>query len=257
MLRSTGFVLSLFLCLALGFSGPAPAVAQGYEVIRVDTFGNEVRVITPRTLYLSSGADASLFSTSVFSRPGRSNQRLTTPRYTSVLHLGVHLNYDISDSWGLFSGLGVKNIGFIDKYFGGDSTVIRRAYTLGVPLGIKWGQLNRGSYLFLGGGLDMPFHYKEKGFVKRGDKDKTREWFSERTATFLPHLFLGFRHRSGLKAKLQYYPGNFMNPDYTRYRGWQMIRPYAGFDVQLIMLSLGLDIPYHKKHKEDWKKLER
>lgn len=243
-----GFCLGLFLS--------ADGQAQGFRIVRADTFGGEVRLISPRTFYLSSGADASLLSTSTLSRPGRTGQRLTTPRYTSVLHLGFQLNYDFSESWGIYTGLGVKNIGFIEKYFGGDSTVIRRVYTLGVPLGIKWGQMNRGAYVFLGGGLDMPFHYKEKGFVRRGDKDKNREWFSERTPTFMPHVFLGYRHSSGLRAKLQYYPANFMNPDFTQYRGTQAYRPYAGYDVQLIMLSLGMDIPYHKKHKEAWKAVE-
>ncbi len=248
--------IALIGCLiCLTFFLPS-AQGQMFKVIRTDTFGKEVRIITPRTFYLSSGADASIFSTSTLSRPGRTSNRLTTPRYTSVLHIGAQLNYDISAYLGLYTGLGIKNIGFIEKYFGGDSTVIRRVYTLGVPLGIKLGKVNQGKYFFLGGGLDMPFHYKEKGFVKRGDKDKTREWFSQRTPTFMPNIFVGYRHKTGLKAKLQYYPGNFMDPNYTRMEFGSQVRPYRGYDVQLIMLSLGMDIPYHRKHKEHWKEIQ-
>jgi hypothetical protein len=56
-------------------------------------------------------------------------------------------------------------------------TVKRRTYTLGIPIGIKIGNMaDKKPYLFLGGGADVPFNYKEKTFVIRNQKTKMNEW---------------------------------------------------------------------------------
>src|SRR5690606_26603856 len=96
--------------------------------------------------------------------------------------------------------------------------------------------------------------YREKGFVRRGDKSKFNEWFSTRTPAVLPYVFVGARVKPGLSLKLQYYPGNFLNPDFTDDAG---VQPYDGYKVNLIMATMGIEIPYRpKKWKEIKSKIE-
>src|SRR5690606_16411381 len=117
-----------------------------------------------------------------------------------------------------------------------------RVYALGVPLAIKLGNLKERKFIFAGGGADLALNYKEKGFVNRGDKTKFHEWFSDRTPALMPYLFVGASVDPGLTLKVQYYPGNFLNPEFTPRSGLQ---PYAGYHVHLFFVSLGVDLHYN------------
>lgn len=199
-----------------------------------------------KKLYASSTLDASIFSTAFMSSPN-SNQSLGTIRYTYFINLGFNLHYNFSKSVGVFSGLNIKNIGFIEQVKTLDSTIKRRVYTLGIPVGIKMGNLKRKNFGFFGGGVDLPFNYREKGFVKRNDKEKFSEWFSDRVPAVMPYIFAGISVDPGLTLKLQYYPGNFLNADHTEtitsVGNIAVVRqPYANYDVQLFLVSLGIDI---------------
>jgi len=208
-------------------------------------------------LYWSNGLDAAIFSTSLLQKTGQSD-KLTTLRFSYVVNFGFNLNFDFNRHIGLMTGAGVKNIGFIEKTMGG--TVKRRVYTLGVPLGIKIGDLARRNFVFLGGGLDAPVNYREKAFVDRGDKVKFNEWFSERTPSFMPYVFAGVSASPGVTFKLQYYPGNFLNRDFTTVMPDMPLyyKPYQAYEkVSLIMLSIGMDIHYKKHPRHDDGERER
>lgn len=199
-----------------------------------------------KKLYASSTLDASIFSTAFMKSPN-SNQSMGTIRYTYFINMGFNLHYNFSKSIGVFTGLNMKNIGFIEQVKPMDSTIKRRVYTLGVPVGIKIGNLKRKNFGFFGGGIDLPFNYKEKGFVRRNDKEKFNEWFSDRVPAFMPYVFAGISVDPGLTLKFQYYPGNFLNADYTEtitsVGNIAIVRqPYANYDVQLFLVSLGIDI---------------
>lgn len=204
-------------------------------------------------LYWGSNSDAAVFSTALVQHLGKS-EKLTTLRF-SYINFGFSLHFDFNQYVGLLSGANIKNIGFIEKF--ADSTVKRRVYTIGAPLGIKLGKLHAKNFVFFGGGVDVPFNYREKGFVHRGDKEKFNEWFSERTPAFLPYFFAGVSANPGFTVKLQYYPGNFMNPDFSMPMPGHdnhMFQPYLGYKKSnLILLSLGMDL-YHGKHKKETNK---
>jgi hypothetical protein len=157
--------------------------------------------------YMGNSFDGAILSTAVFERPGQ-RRELTTLRF-SLLNIGYHINYDFDEHFGIFSGVGIKNIGFIEK--NGDSTTKRRVYTIGLPLGFKLGNLQKRHYGFIGGGVDFPINYREKRFVKRNDKYKFNEFFSDRTDDYMPYIFAGFAYGKGSTIKVQYYPGNFLN----------------------------------------------
>ncbi|WP_162902764.1 outer membrane beta-barrel protein [Taibaiella koreensis] len=196
--------------------------------------------------YLSTGMEGYILSTTLTQRQNDAIG-LSTPRFTGFVNIGVNINYDFSPRMGLYTGLSLKNIGFIEKFNNPDSTVKRRVYTLGVPLGLKLGDVKYGSYLLLGGGVDFPFNYREKGFVRRGDKTKFNEWFSDRTPKVMPYIFVGMHLRPLFSLKLQYYPLNFMNNSYTTSVQGHASQPYEMYDVKLIMLTAGIDIPFRPK----------
>lgn len=215
------------------------------------SFGQEAtaEVKKEKKFYWSTGMDGYILSTSMMQKTGADN-KLTTPRFTGFFHIGVHLNHDFSNSSGIYAGLNIKNIGFIEKYTNPDSTVKRRVYTLGIPVGLKFGNLGKGNYLLVGGGVDFPFNYKEKGFIKRSDKTKFNEWFSDRTARVMPYVFIGAHFRPLFSFKLQYYPVNFLNQDYTETAGITpvAIQPYKDYKkTQLIMATFGFDMNFRPK----------
>lgn len=219
----------------------------------IKVFGSPYDPVIPpvHRAYVSTGFDAYILSTAMLEKPGVSSQ-LTTPRFTGFFNAGFNLNYNFSNSVGFFTGLGIKNIGFIEKYNNPDSTVKRRVYALGIPLALKFGNMMKGNYFMIGGGVDFPFNYKEKGFVKRSDKTKFNEWFSQRTPPVMPYVFAGFRIRPGIALKLQYYPGNFLNPDYETTENGITVKPYDGYKVNLMYASLAINIPYFP-HTDDIK----
>lgn len=203
-----------------------------------------------RRWYLGNSFDGAIFSSAIFEKPGDERRLLGSIRF-SLINIGQHFNYDFDEHFGIFTGLGIKNLGFIEKVGRGedqnDSTIKRRVYTIGIPLGFKLGNLQKRHYGFIGGGVDMPFNYREKGFVKRNDKQKFSEWFSDRTPEFMPYLFAGFSYGGGSTVKLQYYPGNFFNTEFQEENNGVISHPYRGYSAHLICVTLGFDMR-SKKH---------
>lgn len=214
---------------------------------------NETTIPKPKgKLYLTTNFDSYLLSTSMLTND-RIDNKFTTPRFTVFPHLGFNANYDFSSKVGIQFGLSLKNLGFIEKYNNPDSTVIRRTYNVGIPVALKFGNLEgNNTYFFVGGGVDVPIHYKEKGFIKRNNKTKTNEWFSDRTEKVLPYMFVGARFNPGVVVKLQYYPTNYMNQDYTQVEmtnaGLMEVQPYKNYKVSTVLLTLGFDIKYTPKY---------
>lgn len=195
-------------------------------------------------VYLSTDFDIFLLSTSILEKTGM-DTKLTPVRFTAIPFLGLNANFDFSNRVGLYTGVNIKNIGFIEKSTNPDSTVKRRVYTIGVPLGLKIGKIKYGNYVILGVGADFPFNYREKGFTDRRNKTKFNEWFSDRTARIMPYAFIGAHLNPVLTFKLQYYPSNFLNPDYKMQNAsGAEVRPYAAYNVSTILLTAGIDIPY-------------
>lgn len=193
--------------------------------------------------YWSTSMEGLIFSSSFTDRPGK-NIPFTTVRFTAFFNLGPSYHFDFNKSTGIYTGLTLKNIGYIDKFKNLDSTVKRRLYTLNVPLAFKIGNMNKGNYLFVGAEASLAVNYKEKGFVNRNNKDKFNEWFSERTPLILPNLFIGMHGKYGF-YKLSYYPTNFLNPNFVDKNG---LKPYANHQVNIFSLTIGVEIPYKPKY---------
>ena len=233
MLLKNSAALLLFAAGIFSFSG-----AQAQDA--------ELGPAKPKKFYVGNSLDGAIFSTSIMEKTNAPYE-LTTLRFTYFFNFGFNFHYDVSKNFGLFTGLGVKNIGFIEKYNNPDSTVKRRVYTLGIPLGLKFGNLDDRFFGFIGGGVDFPFNYKEKGFRDRGDKEKFNEWFSDRTESVMPYVFAGISFAPGIYLKAQYYPTNMMNQSYSETVNGVVTYPYAQYErTELLLLSVGFDIHYNK-----------
>jgi len=179
-----------------------------------------------------------IFSMSQVSRPGLDID--TELRWTVYYHTGAYKNYDITDQFGLYYGLAIRNVGFItqNEVIGLNmlSTVKRRSYTLGVPLAVKIGDLGRNVFLFGGGEYEWLFHYKEKWFDGRERVYRETDWFSRKTNSLIPSLFAGINLRSGMTVTFKYYLDDFMNRSYRD--PLTGLRPYSDMDSKVFYISL-------------------
>jgi hypothetical protein len=151
----------------------------------------------------------------IFSNSDIENKGLETPsnmRFTLFFNFGQNFHYNFSNTFGLYSGFGIRNIGIITEE--SDTVIKRRTFALGVPLALKLGSFNDNFYFFGGGEYELFFHYKQKQIVN-GNKIKQSEWFSNRTKRFAPSFFVGVQFPAGINLKLKYYPFNFLNTEYN------------------------------------------
>jgi hypothetical protein len=211
------------------------------------------KVLLPvQRFYIATAMDAGIFSSATIQHtplpppgsPPVTTNKAGTLRFSYFINTGVTFNFNFSRHIGVYTGIDIKNVGYIESYNG--FTYKRRTYSIGAPLGIKIGNMApKSTYAFLGGGADLPIEYKEKIFQIKSQKTKINEWLSTRTAPVMPYIFAGIAVSRGYTFKVQYYPTNFMNPDYTDSKGNQ---PYLGTEVHLILFSLGFAIPLTKRH---------
>jgi hypothetical protein len=173
-------------------------------------------------------------------------------RFSPVFNVQTLVNKDMSDKFGVFTGLAVRNVGFI--YDVPDQPGVRmkhRTYNLGVPIGFKIGNLDK-AFLFGGYEFEIPIVYKEKTFVNEDKQDKTTIWFSNRVNTWNNTVFLGVQLPAGLSVKFKYYLTNFFNKDYESTTSGVTTKPYANSDYNVFYFSLtanlfkGTDFEYSK-----------
>lgn len=164
-------------------------------------------------------------------------------RFSPVVNIQNYLNVDKSENLGFFTGLSIRNVGFI--YDVPDQPGVRmkhRTYNLGVPVGIKIGNL-KGKFLFAGYELELPVHYKEKLFIDEDKEDKTTVWFSDRVPTFYHSLMAGVQLPYGATLKFKYYLTNFFNKDFeaTDDQG-NRYKPYENADYNVFYFSLSFGL---------------
>lgn len=210
-----------------------------------------------RKFYVAGGLDGAIFSTATIHHDGAYNPSTGTnnpnvntmgiTRFTYFVNGGFTFNFNFSPSVGLFTGVDIKNIGYIEQDNG--FTTKRRTYNVGAPLGLKIGNMSdKGSYFFFGGGMDVAINFQEKYFKERNNKTRINEWLSDRTPRTMPYVFAGISFNNKVTVKGQYYVNNFLNVDYKDQNG---VAIYSGTDVHLIMLSVGFNMNVHvgTKHK--------
>lgn len=182
-----------------------------------------------------------IFSFASIDDHGRSESSLM--RWAPVFNLQGMYNADMSRHFGIFSGLAIRNVGYIyDTYTNPQTLVVNkkkfRTYNLAIPVGFKVGNLDN-MFLYAGYEVEFPFHYKEKTF-DGGDKiDKITGWFSKRNEPIQHGFLVGIQFPGGPNLKFKYYLSEFHNQDYSDGSG---NKPYAGLESNIFYFSLNYDL---------------
>lgn len=208
-------------------------------------------LITPGVLHAQEAAPSKKVYTNtsgeiIFSFANQTlngNEEPSVMRFSPVFNFQNWVNVDYSENFGAFSGLSIRNVGFITD--DPDDANIRykfRTYNLGIPIGIKVGNLSN-KFLFVGYELEIPFHYKEKIFINEDKEEKNSIWFSNRVNTINHSLMAGFQLPYGATLKFKYYLTNFFNKDYTATDDTgNQYKPYANSDVNVFYFSLSFGL---------------
>jgi len=174
----------------------------------------------------------------------------STLRWAPVLNIQGRYNYDLNKNIGLFTGIGVRNVGYIyDNYqertidpavMGNYYKKKFRTYNVGLPLAIKIGDMD--GLLFYGGyEIEVPFVYKEKTF-DQGDKiEKITGWFSNRSQTFQHGFIAGVEFPYGFNVKFKYFMSEFHNQNFTESNG---VKPYLGLESHIMYFSVGYNLAW-------------
>jgi len=154
----------------------------------------------------------------------------TNMRFTMFFHSQQRFNLDLGRFIGFYTGFGIRNIGLITEdlyqdigFMGIDEThpdwdkntkIKRRSYSLGFPIAVKLGNMDKKGFFYGGAEYEWMFHYKQKLFID-GNKYKFSEWASNRVNPWVPSVFAGIQFPSGFNLKFKYYLDDFLNPGFT------------------------------------------
>jgi hypothetical protein len=139
------------------------------------------------------------------------NSESSNLRWSPVFNFQMYRNHDFNNFFGVFYGMGVRNVGFIYETPNSDTMHKYRTYNLGVPVGIKLGSL-KSTFFFGGYEIETPFHYKEKLFINDSKKEVDGYWFNHRYVSAINHsVFAGINFKGGFSLKFKYYMNNFFN----------------------------------------------
>ncbi len=192
--------------------------------------------ISQTKTYVSSGGEM-IFSFATITDHGVSQN--STMRWAPVINIQCMLNADFSDHAGIFTGLALRNVGYIyDNYKNPENEAIYkkkfRSYNVAVPLGLKIGNLDK---LFLYGGyeVELPVLYKEKTFDGGDNISTITGWFSDRQQLIQHGFLAGIQFRNGLNLKFKYYLSEFHNQNFVDGAGF---KPYEGLKSNIFYFSL-------------------
>jgi hypothetical protein len=193
-------------------------------------------------VYTTSGGELILQSGQI----EQNNESVNTNiRLTWWFHSNEYLHFDVIKNAGLFTGISVRNIGFITDE---DEIKIKyRSYSLGLPLALKIGSLPKNFFIFGGAEYEWLFHFKQKVFVE-GEKRKYSEWFSNHTQRFIPSVFAGIQFPGGLNLKFRYYLDDFLNHSYHGSSDFSDFRNFT--KTQLWTVSMSYQMKNSKIRKE-------
>lgn len=182
-----------------------------------------------------------IFSFASIDDNGQSESSLM--RWSPVFNIQGMYNADMSRKFGVFSGLAIRNVGYIyDNYTNPQTLIVNkkkfRTYNLAIPVGFKVGNLDN-MFLFAGYEVEFPFHYKEKTFDGGDRIDKITGWFSKRDEAIQHGFLVGVQFPGGPSLKFKYYLSEFHNQDYTDGSG---NKPYAGLESKIFYFSLNYDL---------------
>lgn len=181
-----------------------------------------------------------IFSFATIEKSG--NQINSNLRWSPVFNFQAFKNYDFTKHFGFFHGLAMRNVGFIYEIPGTDSLKKHRTYNFGIPIGLKIGNLEKGSFVYGGYEFELPFHYKEKLFINDDKKDVVGVWFANQTNWYTQSVFVGINFPSGFNLKFKYYLDGFFNKNYTETVNGVRTKPFENFDARVFYIALDWNV---------------
>jgi hypothetical protein len=186
--------------------------------------------------YVTTGGEL-IFSFANVDQHG--NSLSSTMRFSPVVNLQVMINKDVNKNFGLFTGLALRNVGYITKGYvdPSDSLTYKkkfRSYNLGIPVGFKVGNLEK-TFFYAGYEIEFAMSYKEKTYVSGDKTGKITGWFTDRQEIFQHGFLVGIQFPYGTNIKFKYYLSEFNNEDYRDNAGRM---PYAGLKANIFYISL-------------------
>ncbi|MCY7411056.1 MAG: hypothetical protein LH473_12355 [Chitinophagales bacterium] len=174
-------------------------------------------------------------------------------RWSPVFNFGQHFHYDFSKHAGIYTGLNLRNVGLISKvkYQFTDANGINlsreikikeRSYSLGLPLALKVGNVDGGTYFATGAEAEIMFAYKRK-IKDNGNKYKYSNWFDDKINIFNPSVFAELHTTHGGYIKFKYYLMDFLNYQGIYDAGYEI--PDYGPRSPLWYISIGTET-FHK-----------
>jgi len=186
--------------------------------------------------YVTSGAEI-IFSFADVQQNG--NNASSIMRFSPVVNLQGMLNKDMRKKFGLFTGLALRNVGYITNDYKDPATdqihkKKFRSYNVGIPVGFKVGNLEK-TFFYGGYEIEVAISYKEKNYDGSDKTDKITGWFSNRQELFQHGFLVEIQFPYGANLKFKYYLSEFHNQDYTNTAG---VKPYAGLKANIFYFSL-------------------
>lgn len=169
-------------------------------------------------------------------------------RFSGFFNVSEQFHWDFSKAFGLFSGIGIRNIGFI-HHFGDSVRVKQRQYALGVPLAFKLGGMKKNFFFAAGAEMELFFNYKQKVFYNNS-KDKFSEWFSPNSDLLNPSLFAEVDFPKGSFIRFRYYLNDFLNENS---RGINVNGKSLNYDFtpsSLMYISIGTALDWDQAHHQ-------
>ena len=206
------------------------------------TSGLYISVTAQTDKYWTSGSET-IFSFANINDNGETDGNVM--RFAPFINVQVMYNVDMNKNFGLYTGVFLRNIGFIyDNYVeqqSGDIVKKKfRSYNIGLPLGFKVGKMD-GIFLYAGYDIAYAFNYKEKTF-KNDRKEKLVSWFGDRVNPFQHGFVVGVQFPYGMNVKFKYYMNNFHNEDYMETIDQVNYYPYKGLESNIWYISLNFNL---------------
>ena len=170
-------------------------------------------------------------------------------RWAPVLNVQYIYNFDLNKTVGFFVGLDLRNLGFIYKNDKGQKWK-HRVYALGIPVGIKLGNLKSGMFFYAGGQIEYAFNYKEKYFLNDSKESKNVYWFTDRVNIFQGSVLAGVNFPYGFNIKFKYYFTDLLNTDFEAFdENGNKVKPYESFSSsQIFYFSFSINM-FHRDYE--------
>lgn len=197
---------------------------------------------TPEKKYYWAGSSEFIFSLGNLETKAPVIKESPVIRFSGFFNYQSQFHYNFSNNLGFYTGLGIRNIGFINKL--DDSIKVKqRVYSFGIPLAVKIGNMDKSAYAAFGGELELFFNYKQKTFY--GDtKSKFNDWFSDRTDLLNPSVFLELKEKRGGYIRFKYYLNDFLNPEKQTITVNNIAYPFYPVKSNLFYISIGSTLKY-------------